>query len=94
MCFDGVWGTVCSDYWSRADASVACHQLGFSSIGSIGHSNAAFGEGTGLILLDNLRCNGLENKLFDCTKGTVGNTNCQHHQDAGVVCTPGIQLIE
>ena len=80
---------MCSDFWSRADVAVACRQLGFSSIGSVEHTNAAFGEGTGLILLDDLRCNGFEYRLFDCTKRTVGLTNCQHHQDAGVACTPG-----
>ena len=89
VCYDGVWGTVCSDLWSRADAAVACRQMGFSSLGAIEHTNAAFGQGTGLIMLDNVQCNGLEYRLFDCVNNLV-NTNCGHHQDAGVVCVRGI----
>lgn len=33
LCYDGVWGTICSDYWEVQEAMVACRQLGFSSAG-------------------------------------------------------------
>ena len=34
VCYDGVWGTVCSRGWDEADATVACRQLGYSSSGN------------------------------------------------------------
>uniref|UniRef100_A0A1X7U349 SRCR domain-containing protein n=1 Tax=Amphimedon queenslandica TaxID=400682 RepID=A0A1X7U349_AMPQE len=79
----GAWGTVCDDYWDNTDASVACRQLGYAS--GTAFSNAYFGQGTGSIVMDDVRCTGTESTLINCSHVTYHN--CYHYEDAGVRCT-------
>ena len=83
---NGQWGTICDDYWSDTDASVVCRQLGYSADGAIARRRAAFGQGSGPILLDDVRCNGTEETLADCPSNDVYIHNCRHYEDAGVHC--------
>ncbi len=46
---------------------------------------AAFGQGTGPIHLDDLRCVGNEDALINCTYDS-NTADCSHFEDAGVVC--------
>ena len=86
FCNDNTWGTVCDDSWDTADASVVCRQLGFPVTGAVPFSNAAFGQGTDPILLDNVACSGTETRLANCSHNGIGIHNCAHFEDAGVRC--------
>lgn len=46
-----------------------------------------FGGGSGRILLDNVACLGNEAMLGDCVHNGIGNHNCQHFEDAGILCS-------
>ena len=56
-------------------------------------SGAHFGEGSGAIWMDGLRCNGMESDLSECSFGGWGMHQCNHSQDVGVVCTGDIRLV-
>ncbi len=82
---DDQWGTVCDDFWTVRNAKVVCRQLGHK--GGKAVSRAHFGEGSDPIWLDNVRCEGDEDRLEDCTANDWGSHNCRHSEDAGVSCT-------
>ena len=87
MFYNGIWGTVCDDYWDLNDAKVVCRQLGFGR--AIKAFNwAAFGPGNGKIWMDDVTCTGNErsfnNRVFS---QRLEIEDCVHDEDAGVLCS-------
>lgn len=84
----GVWGTVCDDDFTNATAVVICRSLGYGGI-AIAKKNGFFGPGQGPIWLDEVFCHGNESQLYRCEHNHWGQHNCDHNEDAGVICSPG-----
>ena len=78
------WGTVCDYYWDITDSNVVCRQLGFTGANAV--RNRVYGEGSGPILLSDVRCYGKESYIWDCSHRGWNKHNCNHSQDAGVEC--------
>ena len=95
ICINETWGTVCDQMWGMQDANVACRQLGFQPSGAMPTYDASFGAGTGRIWLNSLLCSGVEGRLIDCSRATIGSSDgCNgHSDDAGVRCEEGEQRV-
>uniref|UniRef100_A0A8B9J786 SRCR domain-containing protein n=1 Tax=Astyanax mexicanus TaxID=7994 RepID=A0A8B9J786_ASTMX len=89
---DGQWGTVCGDNWDMKDAEVVCRQVRCGRALNTTLSTH-IGEGNGPVLLDDVGCSGQENNLISCSHIGHGITNCNHKEDAGVICSGKILLI-
>ncbi|XP_062601529.1 deleted in malignant brain tumors 1 protein-like isoform X4 [Saccostrea cucullata] len=93
--FNGVWGTVCDDDWDNNDAAVICGMLGFSRINAVAKREAFFGEGKGIIWMDDVECSEFDRNIAYCKKSKLGTENCGHSEDAGVICAPEkIRLVD
>ncbi|XP_051504864.1 neurotrypsin-like isoform X2 [Myxocyprinus asiaticus] len=81
----GQWGTVCDDSWTGLHAQVVCRQLGYRGRAELA-PDGMYGQGTGLILLDEVKCEGGESSLLDCAHGEWGKHDCSHSEDVGIRC--------
>ncbi|CAJ0966259.1 unnamed protein product [Ranitomeya imitator] len=84
--YNGAWGTVCDDYWDINAAQVVCRQLNCGQALAF-NGSAAFGQGQGTIVLDDVQCTGNEQHVWDCQHQPFTVHNCGHNEDVGVVCS-------
>nr|XP_055045541.1 soluble scavenger receptor cysteine-rich domain-containing protein SSC5D-like [Misgurnus anguillicaudatus] len=89
---NGTWGTVCDDNWYVPVAALVCKELGCGDIIDE-KSYGYFGEGSGPIWMDEIDCVGNESSLVDCGFAGWGITNCEHDEDAGVICQGLVRLV-
>ncbi|XP_078140673.1 soluble scavenger receptor cysteine-rich domain-containing protein SSC5D-like [Centroberyx gerrardi] len=91
---DNQWGSVCDHQWELADAQVVCRELGCGRALSA-PGGAHFGRGEGPIWLDHVTCTGSESMLRECRHEGLGSHDCDHSEDAGVVCevAPLVRLV-
>ena len=69
---------------SGCDISMSsCHHYSLSDATAV--RVAAFGAGTGPIVLDDVVCVGFEDRLADCVYDS-DTSDCLHFEDAGVIC--------
>ena len=47
---------------------------------------AAFGNGSGQILMDNVACLSSEISILECDYADFNSQNCGHYEDVGVIC--------
>ncbi|XP_078354327.1 uncharacterized protein LOC144638916 [Oculina patagonica] len=84
--YDGQEGTVCDDGWDMNDAHVVCRMLGYPRAVAFTTGSTFGGAKGGPILLDEVNCTGNENTLAACPHFGWGNSDCNHTEDAGVIC--------
>ena len=83
----GSWGSVDKvKQCSLDDMCFVCYKQLFR-IG-VATGGQFFSSGSGLIFLDDVRCQGNESNLVSCPRSDqeIGHTYCTHYSDAGVIC--------
>ena len=84
--YNGTWGTICDDGWNMNAAKVACRQLGYNySLRVLKRRDVP--DGSGQIWLDDVKCEGSETRLENCTHNGWGKEDCSHSKDVGVECS-------
>lgn len=93
VCYNGMWGRICSPSWSYNNAAVVCRQLGYDSAGAIPLTYQYFDAAASPILMDTVYCSGTETKLINCgvpphlgTQNESQTQTCDSLDHVGVRC--------
>ncbi|KAK7488812.1 hypothetical protein BaRGS_00019947 [Batillaria attramentaria] len=71
----------------QEDVGVICSECNSNPVV---HHGGVYGPGSGPILLDEVRCLGVELDIARCSHDPWGLTDCTHAEDVGVACPAGI----
>uniref|UniRef100_A0A1X7ULL6 Deleted in malignant brain tumors 1 protein n=1 Tax=Amphimedon queenslandica TaxID=400682 RepID=A0A1X7ULL6_AMPQE len=82
ICYEGVWGSICPNYWKDDNARVACKQLGYTTTGAT--VSRLFGHSVRPVHYSYFTCSGNENKLIDCRHYI--SSSCSHSYHAAIIC--------
>ncbi|XP_048585093.1 deleted in malignant brain tumors 1 protein [Nematostella vectensis] len=88
---NGEWGAVCDDFWNLLDGHVVCRMLGFPKAESVSCCSTYGSHWASKMLLDDVKCSGMESSLLDCSHKEIGQHDCHPGEEtAGVHCQPFI----
>ena len=73
----------------HADNNTGTHCICLGSPST--YDRAYFGQGSGIILLSGVTCNGTEASLLLCqhSNSIIGSTSCSHTSDVAISCSSG-----
>ena len=87
---NNVWGTICDDYFNvnNKGATVVCKMLGYRAGEVFRKSKRRKTSVTRVskIWLDDVKCNGSEKDIRQCSHRAWGSHNCRHNEDIEVKC--------
>ncbi|WAR24066.1 NETR-like protein, partial [Mya arenaria] len=79
---NGTWGTICDNGFNSQDTSTACKMLGLK--GADVYSNARYGQGSGPVFIDYLKCSYDTPTLNQCPY--LAYNECSHQRDVSIAC--------
>ena len=68
---------VCDDDWGLVEADVACKQLGYSGAETF-TKESRYGPTSPEFAMDQVNCDGTEERLLDCSHSTVCSNNSKY----------------